>query len=78
MDRTRRTFLKKLPHLAVGGALATAVALAALRKGDDPDDECAQLPCRDCSAYGACSLPKAQAEWPTSPTTDVRLKRDEK
>ena len=59
---TRRAFLRRLPHLAAGGALVV-LTLGVMGRGEESTSSCNRPPnCRSCALYGHCGLPRARQE----------------
>jgi len=61
--KNRREFIKTSLRFGIGGGLIfTGIALELRKKSDGPENDICQLsnPCRGCSKYSGCSLPRAQ------------------
>lgn len=65
----RRGFLRRLPHLLAGGAIASGTAALMWRSGGTSDDCRLVQPCLRCRAYDWCDLDRAIG------TRDLEAKR---
>jgi hypothetical protein len=63
-DKSRREFIKTCLRFGIGGGLILAGVVLGTRKktADTESDQCyLSSPCRGCSQYYGCNLPKALA-----------------
>jgi len=61
-NKNRREFIKTCLRFGVGGGLIfSGIALSLRKKSDNTGNDLCQLssPCRGCSKYSGCNLPRA-------------------